>query len=74
MKMCIKSAGITEHLHIFINTCTKSLLLDHLEELFVSPSPTIHYCYGVWQHGFQDMKDAGIQFHEGVPTTFHLQK
>ena len=56
-------------------TCfTESLLLDHLEELFVSPPPTIHYCYGVWQHGFQDMKDAGIQFHEGVPTTFHLQK
>ena len=56
-------------------TCfTGSLLLDHLEELFVSPPLTIHYCYGVWQHGFQDMKDAGIQFHEGVPTTFHLQK
>ena len=56
-------------------TCfTESLLLDHLEELFVSPPPMIHYCYGVWQHGFQDMQDAGIQFHEGVPTTFHLQK
>ena len=56
-------------------TCfNETLLLDHLEELFVSPPPTIHYCYGVWQHGFQDMKDAGIQFHEGVPTTFHLQK
>ena len=56
-------------------TCfTESLLLDHLEELFVSPPPTIHYCYGMWQHGFQDMKDAGIQFHEGAPTTFHLQK
>jgi len=34
-------------------TCfTESLLLDHLEELFVSPPPTIHYCYGVWQNGF----------------------
>ena len=51
-------------------TCfTESLLLDHLEELFVNPPPTIHYCYGAWQDGFQDMK-----FHEGVPTTFHLQK
>ena len=30
-------------------TCfTESLLLDHLEELFLSPLPTIHYCYGVW--------------------------
>ena len=28
-------------------TCfTESLLLDHLEELFVNPPPTIHYCYG----------------------------
>ena len=41
-------------------TCfTETLLLDFLEELFVSPPPTIHYCYGMWQHGFQDMKDAG---------------
>ena len=56
-------------------TCfTETLLLDHLEELFVSPPTTIHHCYGVWQHGLQDMKDAGIQFHEGVPTAFHLQK
>ena len=31
-------------------TCfIKSLFLDHLEELFVNPPPTIHYCYGVWQ-------------------------
>ena len=56
-------------------TCfTESLLLDHLEELFVNPPPTIHYCYGAWQDGFQDMKDAGVQFHERFPTTFHLQK
>ena len=42
-------------------TCfTESLLLDHLEELFANPPPKIH--------------DAGIQFHEGVPTPFHLQK
>ena len=56
-------------------TCfTESLLLDQLEELFVNPPPTIHYCYGAWQDGFQTMKEAGAQFHEGVPTTFHLQK
>ena len=53
-------------------TCfTGSLLLDHLEELFVNPPPKIHYCYGAWQDGF---RDAGIQFHEGVPNTFHLQR
>ena len=56
-------------------TCfTETLLLNHLEELFVSPPPTIHYWYRVWQQGFKDMKDAGIQLYEGVPTTFHLQK
>ena len=56
-------------------TCfTETLLLDHLEELFVNPPPKIHYCYGVWQVGFRDLKDAGVQFHEGIPTTFHLQK
>ena len=55
-------------------TCfTESLLLDHLEELFLSPPSTIHYYYGVWQDGFQDMKDAGVQFHEGIPETNHLK-
>ena len=53
---------------------TESLLLDHLEELFVIPPTTINYCYGAWQDGFRDMKDAGVQFHEGVPTIFHFQK
>ena len=54
-------------------TCfTESLLMD-LEELFVNPSPTIHYCYGMWQDGFQDMKDAGVQFHKGIPETDRLK-
>ena len=58
-----------------VKTCfTESLLLDHLKELFVNPPPTIHCCYGAWQDGFRDMKDAGVRFHEGIPTTFHLQK
>ena len=55
-------------------TCfTESLLLDHLEELFVNPPHNIHYFYGAWQDGFRDMEDAGIQFYEGLPTTFHLR-
>ena len=54
--------------------CGKLLLLDHLEEWFVNPPPTIHYCYGSWQDGLRTMKEAGVQFNEGVPTTFHLQK
>ena len=28
---------------------TESLLLDHLQKLFVNPPTTIHYCYGAWQ-------------------------
>ena len=55
-------------------TCfTESLLLDHLEELFVNPPTTIHYCYGAWQHGFGDMEDPGVQFHGGIPESHHLQ-
>ena len=34
----------------------------------------IHYYYWAWQVEFRDMKDADVQFHEGIPTTFHLQK
>ena len=41
---------------------------------FVNPPPKIHFRYEAWQDGFRDMEDTGIQFHEGVPTTFHLQK
>ena len=56
-------------------TCfVESLPLDHLEELFENPHTTIHYCYRAWQDGSRNMKDAGVQFHEGVPTIFHLQK
>ena len=52
-------------------TCfTESLPLNHL---FVNPLPTIHYCYGVWQNVFRDMKDAGVQFHEGIPESGYLK-
>ena len=27
----------------------------------------------MWQDGFQDMKDAGVQFHEGIPETDRLK-
>jgi len=33
----------------------------------------IHYCYGLWQNGFQGMKGAGVQFQEGIPDTNHLK-
>ena len=55
-------------------TCfTESLLLDHFKELFVSYPPNIHNFYGVWQDGFQDMEDAGVQFHQGIPETEYLK-
>ena len=34
--------------------------LDHLNELFVNPTLTIHYYYGSWQDGFRDTKDDGV--------------
>jgi len=55
-------------------TCfTESLLLDHLDELFVNPPPTIHYGYGAWQDGFRSMQEAGVQFHEGIPAIDNLK-
>lgn len=45
---------------------TSDLLLNNLD-LFENLEPNAHYCYGVWQHGFEDMKKAGVQFHEGIP-------
>ena len=55
-------------------TCfTESLLLDHFEELFVSYPPNIHNCYGVWQDGFQDMEDVGVQFYQGITETEYLK-
>ena len=56
-------------------TCfTESLLLDHLEEMFVNPpTTTIHYCYGAWQDRFRDMKDDGVHLHEGIPESDHLK-
>jgi len=50
---------------------TESLLLDHLDELFVNP-PEIH-CYGAWQDGFRGMEEAGVQFHEGIPEIDNLK-
>ena len=37
------------------------LLLNNLD-LFHTPPSQIHYCYGVWQEGFQSMKEEGIKF------------
>ena len=35
--------------------------------------PPIHYCHGAWQDGFRDMKDARVEFHEGIPESSHLK-
>ena len=53
----------------------KSLLLGHLEGLFVNPPLMIHYRYGLGQDGFQDLTDASWnwQFQEGVPASTHLK-
>ena len=51
---------------------TTKLLLNNLD-LFLTPPSQIHYCYGVWQDGFQPMKKQGVKFHEGVPDTDQLK-
>ena len=51
---------------------TTNLLLNNLELFHTRPSQ-IHYCYGVWQDGFQLMKEQGVKFHEGVPDTDQLK-
>ena len=52
---------------------TERLLCKNLD-LFQSPPKAIHYCYGVWQEGFQRMKRCGIKFHEGIPELSDLTK
>ena len=56
-------------------TClSKSLVLDHLDELFVNPTNVIHYCYGALQDGFREMQEEGFKFHESVPEQGQLKK
>ena len=56
-------------------TClSKSLVLDHLDELFVNPANVIHYCYGALQDGFREMQEEGFKFHESVPEQGQLKK
>ena len=55
-------------------TClSKSLVLDHLDELFVNPANVIHYCYGALQDGFREMQEEGFKFHESVPEQGQLK-
>ncbi|PFX18269.1 hypothetical protein AWC38_SpisGene17372 [Stylophora pistillata] len=56
-------------------TCfTKSLLLQHLDELFASPPAVIHYCYGAWQDGYREMHQHGIKFHDSLPNEEQLKQ
>ena len=52
---------------------TTNLLLNNLELFHTRPSQ-IHYCYGVWQDGFQPMKERGVKSYEGVPDTDQLKR
>ena len=53
-------------------TCfTERLILNNLD-LFETPPPSVHYCYGAWQDRFERMKKGGVVFHEGVPETESL--
>ena len=53
-------------------TCfTERLILNNLD-LFETPPPSVHYCYGAWQDRFERMKKGGVVFHEGVPESESL--
>ena len=52
---------------------TTNLLLEN-PDVFSTTPHTIHYCYGSWQHGFELLKQHGVQFHEGVPNSNLLPK
>ena len=52
---------------------TSRLLLDN-PDLFTTPPPCIHYCYGSWQPGFETLKKGGVYFHEGIPESSRLSK
>ena len=53
---------------------SKSLPLDHLDELFVKPLTVVHYCNDAWQDGFREMQEEGVKFHESVPEQGQLKK
>ena len=51
---------------------TKLLRNAHL--YFENSIPNIHYCYGIWQNRYSQMKKFGVQFHQGIPTPEDLSK
>jgi len=52
---------------------TTKLLLDNTES-FVETCATIHYCYGLWQKGFDKLKKGGMTLHKGIPVSEMLPK
>jgi len=52
---------------------TTKLLLEN-GDLFQEPPKSIHYCYGSWQDGFQNLKKGGVKFHEGIPDSEQLPR
>ena len=45
---------------------TTNLFLEN-PDVFSTTPHTLHCCCGSWQHGFELLKQHGVQFHEGVP-------
>lgn len=52
---------------------TTKLLLEN-SDLFPHTPSNVHYCYGIWQDNFKVLKDAGVNFHEGIPLEATLKK
>lgn len=48
-------------------TVFTSELIRNNRDLWPDTPPIVHYCYGVWQPAFKELKKVGVHFHEGVP-------
>ena len=52
---------------------TKRLLLENLKLFQRSPKAVV-YCTSIYQECFEEMGEAGIQFHKGIPNDEDLDK
>ena len=51
-----------------------SKLLQKPHRYFRNLPDNIHYCYGIYQKGFDDLKKKGVHFHQGLPTLQDLKR
>ncbi len=68
--------------NIMVSGCTSSGKTTHVKrllentKLFDPPPEKILYCYGHWQHLFEDMRESvhNVHFHHGLPTQQDIER